>query len=86
MKTRRDKIQDILKKKLNPSHLKIEDRSHLHSGHGSVKKGSLETHFFIEIESKLFESKSILEQHRMVMDPLKPLMQEGLHSIEIYTK
>jgi BolA protein len=86
MKTRKEQIQSILNKKLSPTHLRIEDRTHLHAGHGSILKGSLETHFFIEINSKLFENKSILEQHRMVMDPLQPMMKEGLHSVEIYTK
>ncbi|MES2614698.1 MAG: BolA/IbaG family iron-sulfur metabolism protein [Bdellovibrionota bacterium] len=54
-------IEEKIKSNLHPTHLKVENESHLHS----VPKGS-ETHFKIEVVTLHFEKKKLLERHRMV--------------------
>ena len=43
-------------------------------------------HFGLEITSKEFEGKRLLQQHRMVMDILKVEFQGDLHAVQIKTK
>lgn len=43
-------------------------------------------HYSIQIVSKQFAGKSLVEQHRMVQAAISPLFNEGLHAIEIFTK
>jgi len=42
-------------------------------------------HLEIHISSSLFKNKSILQQHRIVMDILKEQFDEGLHAIKLKT-
>lgn len=58
-------LENRIKTSLNPTHLKIENESHMHS----VPKGS-ETHFKIEVVSSCFEKKRLLERHRLVNEIL----------------
>ena len=39
----------------------------------------------VKVCSPEFEGKSLLEQHRLVMDKVKEILQEGLHAVQIKT-
>lgn len=72
----------ILKEKLNPSRVAVEDESAQHAGHAGVSpEGG--THFAIEIVSPAFRGLSRLERHRAVYDALADEMAAGLHAIRI---
>lgn len=72
-------IENKIKSKLNPTHLKVENESHLHS----VPKGS-ETHFRVDVVSLNFEQKKLLERHRMVneiiVDEISKIRACSLHT------
>lgn len=42
-------------------------------------------HYDLKVVSKLFEGKSLLEQHRMVLGCLKDEMDKRLHAVQIKT-
>lgn len=42
-------------------------------------------HFVAEVISSEFEGKTLLERHRMVMDPLKEMLKEMLHALSLRT-
>lgn len=51
-----------------------------------MDKTGMSDHFIIHVTSGEFESKNIMERHRMVQDCLNPAMQDGrIHAAEIKT-
>lgn len=83
MKNLIDEIERILCNHLDPTRLDIEDVTHKHvkhSGHVAGKK-----HIKIKIFSPKFEGKTPLDQQRMVMDLLKPLLKHQIHSLSLET-
>ncbi|MCH9632468.1 MAG: hypothetical protein S4CHLAM6_08040 [Chlamydiae bacterium] len=79
-----DHIEELLINKLEPTRLLIDDKTHLHLNH--VGHDSSKFHLKIEIESPIFVNKTKMEQHKLVMDILKPYLKEQLHSVSIETK
>lgn len=65
---------------LRPSHLVINDDSHLHAGHAGNTGGS---HYSIEIASPLFAGKTTLQRHRIVLDAAGDLMKNKIHAMAI---
>ena len=43
-------------------------------------------HFEIEVASSVFSGKSIIEQHRLVMQALEEEMKDRIHAVKIKTK
>ncbi len=78
-----DVVEELLIEKLKPSKLIIDDRTHKHKDHAGHTPGKL--HLKIEIDSSLFNEKTKVEQHRMVLDLLKPHFNTNLHSISLVT-
>jgi len=81
MSDRVEKIRSLLTEKLQPTHLDIIDQSHLHAGHAGAKEGK--GHFTVEITSRAFAGKSLIERHRLVYDALGDLMQTDIHALSI---
>jgi len=61
-----DTIAAKLKTGLEPSFLDVQDVSHQHAGHGGWREGG-GTHFTVTIKASIFNGKSRVQQHRMVM-------------------
>jgi len=78
---RESHIKTALKKALEPSHLKLIDESHLHTGHPGATTGL--SHYALEIESSAFNSLSLLERHRLIYESLGALMQTDIHALRI---
>ncbi len=78
------KIRSILETAFQPTHLSIEDQSHLHRGHAGAQDGR--GHFAIEIASTAFEGKSPVAQHRMIYEALGDLMNTDIHALIIKIK
>ena len=43
-------------------------------------------HFEVTVTSKIFQGKSLIEQHKIVFKALEPGMNEDLHAVKIKTK
>jgi BolA protein len=80
--SRSEKIQRLLTEALHPTHLVIEDQSHLHASHvGAREFGG--GHFVIEIQSPAFEGKTTLQRHRLIYDALAEMMPREIHALSI---
>jgi BolA family transcriptional regulator, general stress-responsive regulator len=78
-----ENIQKVLRETLSPSHLEIEDNSAKHAGHAGARSGS--GHYRVLVVSELFEGKSLIEQHRMVNEALRPLFKDEIHALALKT-
>ncbi|MGZ3770351.1 MAG: BolA family protein [Bdellovibrio sp.] len=76
MDSRQQRLEELLKKGLEPFFLEIVNESHAHS----VPKNS-ETHFKVVVVSKKFEGLSRIERQRLVNDLVKTELQSGLHAL-----
>jgi len=79
MGQRMNRIESLLEKSFSPKHLEVIDESNQHSG------PQTETHFRVRIVSSTFESKSLVERHRLVYQALQPELDSGLHALAIET-
>lgn len=79
---RRDRIEALLRERLAPVHLVVEDESHLHRGHAGAKEGG---HFRVTVASAAFEGKTLVEQHRLVQDAVKGLYGTEIHALALKT-
>ncbi len=77
------KIEEVLREKLQPVSLQIKDDSAKHAGHVGARSGK--GHFQVEIASPLFEGKSLIEQHRMVNEALRELLETEIHALQLKT-
>lgn len=82
MNTRQKRIEEILKKSLNPYILEVIDFSEEHMGHSGAGDGG-ESHIRIRIGSPQLANIPLLEAHRRIHSLLKEEFQIGLHALEI---
>ena len=76
------KIQQKIQQKFpNSTHIDVINESYMHS----VPSGS-ETHFKVVIVSPEFDSKSLLERHRMINELLADELKSGVHALSILAK
>lgn len=78
----KDWIAARLEAELTPTHLAVEDESHLHAGHAGWREGG-ETHFRLDIVSEAFAGKSRVARHRLVNTVLADAFPRGLHALAI---
>jgi stress-induced morphogen len=76
-----ERIRETLEQAFSPSHLEIEDQSHLHAGHAGAREGK--GHFKVEIVADAFRDKPLIQRHRLVYDALGELMQSDIHALII---
>ena len=74
-------IEDLLKKKLKPQYLLLEDESFMHK----TPSGKL-THLRIVVVSDSFEECSLVEQHQIVYKILANYLKSGLKALGLTTK
>ncbi len=85
MMTNQERIvafQASLQKQLQPSHLVIEDESHLHAGHAGAAGGA--GHFRIKITAQAFTGLNSVARHRLVYGALKEFMPHEIHALAIH--
>ncbi len=78
----RESRKNALTAALQPVSLEIEDESAKHAGHGGWREGVV-THVHIRVASPLFDGKTRLERHRLVMDALAAQLADFLHAVRI---
>ena len=76
-------LQAVLQASLQPSHLEVQDDSHLHAGHAGAREGR---HFSVRVVSPRFAGLSRLARHRLVYDAAAALMVRGIHALAIETR
>ncbi len=76
-------MKQKLEDKLSPSHMDIQDDSHLHAGHAGAQTGK--GHFTVDIKSDAFIGLSILKKHQLVYQSLDEMMQTDIHALVIKT-
>lgn len=69
-----DEIQKMIEVKLPGSEVSVSDMR----GTGD--------HFEIEVSSKAFAGKTLIEQHRMIFTILAPEMDRRIHAVQLKTK
>lgn len=76
MITRADQLRDALAA-LEPTHLDVEDESHMHSR-------GLETHYKAVVVSAAFDGKRLIQRHQAVYRALGAQMQQ-IHALALHT-
>lgn len=80
--TMKASISDKLMAALRPTHLVVNDESHLHAGHTGWRESG-ETHFRLEIVSEAFAGKSRIARHRLVNTILADELKGSVHALAI---
>ena len=78
-------IDQILKEKLNASHVDILDESHLHRGHKAAGGGG---HYSVTVVSSKFENVNLVDQRRLVYSALDAQINgkpKAIHALQIKT-
>ncbi len=78
-------IDQILKEKLNASHVDIIDESHLHRGHKAAGGGG---HYSVIVVSSKFENVNLIDQRRLVYSALDDQINgqpKLIHALQIKT-
>jgi len=76
-------IEDLLRTKLSPTALQVQDDSADHAGHTGAAEGS---HFSVSIVAPGFAGLNRVARHRLVYDALGDLMRQGVHALAIDAK
>ena len=83
--TLKDWITQAVEERLQPTSVTVEDESHRHIGHAGWREGG-ETHFRLDVVSRVFEGKSRVERHRMANQALAGAFERGLHALAIQAR
>lgn len=73
-------ITDTLNAELSPSVLQIEDESHQHN----VADGA-QSHFKVTIVSETFDSKRLIQRHRIINTLLAEALEGPVHALALHT-
>lgn len=75
-------MRALLEQAFHPTHLEIEDQSHLHAGHAGAREGK--GHFQVDILAEAFSGKPLIQRHRLVYDALGDMMETEIHALIIH--
>jgi BolA protein len=73
-------LRAALEAALAPAALEIIDDSARHAGHAGARAGG---HFRVSLVAEVFRGRSPLERHRLVYAAVAPLLQDGVHALNI---
>jgi BolA family transcriptional regulator, general stress-responsive regulator len=76
-------IETRLRAALAPSHIAVQDDSHLHAGHAGAREGR---HFTVHVTTSRFDGLTRVARHRLVYDSLGSLADQGVHALAIVAK
>lgn len=77
-----DVVKKALVSSLRPTAIEVVNESGKHAGHSGWREGVV-THIHVKVASPLFDGKSRVERHRMVMGALAPQLADSLHAVRI---
>jgi len=73
-------IETLLRSRLAPTELAVQDDSHLHAGHAGAREGR---HFSVQIVGDCFAGLNRVARHRLVYHALGELTAQGIHALAI---
>lgn len=73
-------IEAKLTEAFQPQRLKVTDESHKHKGHAGARPEG-ESHFHVEIVSKVFAGKSRVERQRLIHEVLADELATDVHAL-----
>lgn len=76
-------LTDALRRGLAPTHLVVEDESHLHAGHAGAAGGG--GHFRALIVSTVFRGQARVARQRAVYAALGDAMRSTIHALALRT-
>ena len=76
-------LRMAIEQALAPRSLEIIDDSAQHAGHAGARSGG---HFRVTLVAEAFRGRSPLERHRLVYEAVAPLMQSGVHALNIVAR
>jgi BolA protein len=76
-------IRSAVERALAPTQLEIIDDSAAHAGHAGARAGG---HYRLTVVSAAFEGHSQLQRHRLVYAAVGPLMNGGVHALNIIAR
>lgn len=83
MSERSDHLEQILRERLEASHVEVLDESHLHAGHAGAREGG--GHFRAVIVSPRFEGLNRVQAQRVVYEALAEEMKSSIHALALKT-
>ena len=72
------KIYQIIKTKINSSHIEILNESHKHSGNRT------DTHFKLVVVSEKFKGISLVKRHQIIYKEVAELFNQGLKALALH--
>lgn len=79
--TRTQAIEDVLREKLEATHVEVVDQSSLHAGHLGAQDGG--GHFQLVVVSERFRGLSRLAAQKAVFEALGELMETEIHALSM---
>ena len=76
-------LRVAIERALAPCSLEIVDDSARHAGHAGARAGG---HFRVTLVAEAFRGRSPLDRHRLVYEAVAPLMQNGVHALNIVAR
>ena len=77
------KIEQVLRLRLEALDITVEDESALHAGHAGAASGG--GHYRVRIVSPLFSGKNRVQRHRLVYAALADEMGGTIHALALTT-
>ena len=77
------KIEQVLRLRLEALNITVEDESALHAGHAGAASGG--GHYRVRIVSPLFSGKNRVQRHRLVYAALADEMGGAIHALALTT-
>ncbi len=79
-----EQVKEKINGKLNPEHVLLIDKSHLHAKHESFNTDKF--YLKLVIKSKKLKNIGKIEAHKIVFSILKDEMKNKIHALEIEIK
>jgi BolA protein len=80
--SKRQEIEDCLRKAFAPRALQVVDDTESHRGHAGFTEG-VESHFNVMIRSDAFKGKSRIARHRAIHAALGPDLIGSIHALAL---
>jgi BolA protein len=81
---RAQRIERLLRERLDASVVTVLDESHLHRGHAGAQGGA--GHFRVTIASPRFAGLSLVAAQRLVYEAVAEMMPAEIHALAITTR
>ncbi len=78
---RAERIERLLRERLRPEHLQVQDESERHRGHTGAASGG--GHFRVTIVAGCFAGRSRLERHRLLHEVLEDELKAEIHALAL---